>query len=389
MKGHVRERSPGRWAIVLESRDPTSGKRKRKWHSFNGTKRQAQTECARLIALSSGGVCIEPTRTLLADYLDRWLEHIQTQVSPRTHERYSELARGNIVPLLGATALTKLQPVAISSAWAKALTEGNRRRAGGLSPRTVHHMHRVLRQALEQAVRWQLLLRNPANLVEPPRVERTESVTLTAEQSARLLAALAHSLVYWPTLIALATGMRRGEILALRWGSIDLDRGNLQVVQTIEQTKRRGLRFKPPKNGKTRAITLPAFAVAELRRLKKEQAEELLRLGIRQDRSTLVCGRADGEVHSPDALTYEFTRFVRQMTDMPQVGFHGLRHSHATQLLATGIHPKVAQERLGHSSIAVTLDMYTHAVASLQDEAASRIDAALGQALKGEMVAKR
>ena len=161
----------------------------------------------------------------------------------------------------------------------------------------------------------------------------------------------------------------------------------LEVVETIEETKT-SLRFKPPKNGKTRAITLPAFAVAELRRLKLEQAQELLRLGIRQTGATLVCGRADGEVHKPLALTYEFARFVRQLKDLPQVRFHDLRHSHATQLLASGVHPNIAQERLGHSRVGITLDLYSHAVESLQDEAASRVDAALGRALDKQRATK-
>jgi integrase len=383
MKGHIRERSPGRWAIVLEIRDPETGRRKRKWHNFVGTKRAAQIECSRLISELSGGAYVEPTRTTLAEFLDRWLDHIKTQVSPRSHERYVEIARKNIAPLLGSTTLAKLQPVAISTAYAKALTSGRRDGKGGLAPRTVHHMHRILRQALQQAVRWQILARNPADAVKPPRVERRKGTTLSADQAAQLLGALTHSRIYWPTLIALATGMRRGEISALRWQAIDLERGTLQVVETIEQTKT-SLRFKPPKNGKTRAITLPAFAVAELRRWKTEQAQELLRLGIRQAASTLVCGRIDGEVHSPLALTYEFARFIRQMPDLPQVRFHDLRHSHATQLLSTGIHPKIAQERLGHSSISVTLDLYSHVVESMQDEAASRVDATLGRALDSQ-----
>jgi integrase len=237
MKGHIRERSPGHWAIVLEIHDPETGKRKRKWHSFEGTKRAAQLECARLISELTGGAYVEPARTTIAEFLERWLEHVKTQVSPRSHERYCELARKNIVPLLGTTTLSKLQPVAISTAYAKALSIGRRDGKGGLAPRTVHHMHRILRQALQQAVRWQILARNPADAVRPPRVERRKGVTLSAEQAAQLLGALAHSRIYWPTLIALATGMRRGEISALRWQSIDLDRGTLQVVETIEQTK--------------------------------------------------------------------------------------------------------------------------------------------------------
>jgi integrase len=388
MKGHIRERSPGRWAIVLEIRDPATGQRKRKWHSFAGTKREAQIERSRLIAELTQGAHIEPARTTLAEFLERWLDHARTQVSPKSHERYCEIARCSIVPLLGAIPLSKLQPVTISGAYAKALASGRRDGTGGLAPRSVHYMHRILRQSLAQAVRWQILARNPCDAVKPPRVERRKSVTLSADQAAQLLGALAHSRVYWPTLIALATGMRRGEILALRWQHVDLDRGTLQVVETIEETKT-SLRFKPPKNGKTRAITLPAFAVAELRRWKAEQARELLRLGVRQTGATLVCGQADGQTHSPHDLTNQFRRFVHQMKDLPQLRFHDLRHSHATQLLASGVHPKIAQERLGHSSISITLDLYSHAVESLQDKAASCVDAALGRALDKQREKKR
>jgi integrase len=381
MKGHIRERSPGRWAIVLEIRDPETGKRKRKWHSFEGTKRAAQIECSRLISDLSGGAYVEPARTTVAEFLERWLDHARTQVSPKSHERYVEVARKNIVPLLGAIPLSKLQPVTISTAYARALASGRRDGKGGLAPRSVHYLHRLLRLSLAQAVRWQILTRNPCDAVKPPRVERRKSVTLSADQAAQLLGALAHSRVYWPTLIAFATGMRRGEILALRWQRVDLDRGALEVVETIEQTKTAPLRFKPPKSGRTRAITLPAFAVAELRRWKTEQAQELLRLGVRQTGATLVCGQADGEVRSPHDLTNQFARFIHQMKELPQVRFHDLRHSHATQLLASGVHPKIAQERLGHSSISITLDLYSHAVESLQDKAASCVDAALGHAL--------
>jgi hypothetical protein len=179
MKGHIRERSSGHWAIVLDVRDPETGKRRRKWHSFKGTKRAAQVECSRLISEISGGAYIEPAKTTVGQFLDRWLEHMKTQVAPRTHERYSELARKSIAPLLGNVVLPKLQPARISSAYANALAEGRRDGKGGLSPRTVGHMHRVLRQAMQQAVRWQLLARNPADAVRPPKVERSRMRALT------------------------------------------------------------------------------------------------------------------------------------------------------------------------------------------------------------------
>jgi integrase len=380
MKGHIRERSPSHYAIVLELRDPETGKRRRKWHSFVGTKREAQRECARLIAAMTGGDYVEPAKVTLGAFLDRWLEHVQNQVSPKTHERYGQLARNNLVPLLGLVPVTKLQPAQISSAYAKVLADGRRKGDGGLSPRTVHHMHRVLRQALQQALRWNLLARNPADAVRPPKVERKPILTLSAAQSAELLERIRHSRVYWPSMVALATGMRRGEILALRWKNVDLDRAVLHVVESVEQTKG-GIRFKPPKNGRTRAVTLPAFAVRELRRLKIEQAQELLRIGIRQSSDTLLCGRADGDPHQPNSLTYEFARFIADMKDMPRVRFHDLRHSHATQLLATGCHPKIAQERLGHAGVSITLDLYSHVTATMQADAAERVDSTIGSAL--------
>src|SRR3954454_22411440 len=157
MKGHVRERSPGHWAIILDVRDPGTGKRKRKWHSFEGTKRAAQVECARLITEMDSGAYVEPAKTTLAAFLDRWLAHMASQVAPSSHERYAEIARQNVAPLLGNAVLTSLRPEQISAAYSKALVSGRRDRGGGLSPRTVHHMHRILRQALGQAVRWGLL----------------------------------------------------------------------------------------------------------------------------------------------------------------------------------------------------------------------------------------
>jgi hypothetical protein len=144
MKGHIRERSPGHWAIILDVPDPQTGKRRRKWHSFKGTKREAQIESARLIAAIQGGTYLEPSKTTLMQFLDRWLDHMRSQISLKSHARYAELALKNIAPLLGSVVLTKLRPAQISAAYSKALKEGRRKGTGGLSPQTVTHMHRVL-----------------------------------------------------------------------------------------------------------------------------------------------------------------------------------------------------------------------------------------------------
>jgi integrase len=159
--------------------------------------------------------------------------------------------------------------------------------------------------------------------------------------------------------------MRRGEILALRWKNVHLELGTLRVVESLEQTKT-GIRFKAPKN-----------AVEDLRRLKREQAEGLLAVGVRQSADTLLCCRADGEPHQPLSLTYEFARFIGRLKNLPRIRFHDLRHSHATQLLASGVHPKIASERLGHASVGITLDLYSHVTDTMQGEAAAKLDSAM------------
>ena len=223
----------------------------------------------------------------------------------------------------------------------------------------------------------QALSRNPADALKRlPKVERQPVTVLTAEQSTHFLKAIRHTTTYWPTLIALATGMRRGEILALRWRNVDLERGAVRVVESLEQTKA-GLRFKSTKTEKARAVTLPSFALNELRRWKREQAEGLLRLGVRQGAETLVCARQDGEPKQPGSLTHEFTYLVGR-AGIPRVRFHDLRHSHATQMLLAGVHPKIVQERLGHSTITVTMDLYSHVSETMQSDAAARLDEAYG-----------
>jgi Phage integrase, N-terminal SAM-like domain len=169
MRGHIRERSPGRWAIVIDAH--VNGERKRRWRSFVGTKRQAQIECARLISEMQSGTSVEPNRVTLTQLLDQWLQHVKQQVSARTHERYGEIVRVYLAPALGSVLVTKLHAMAISAAYADMLSNDRRRGGGGLSPRSVHHCHRILSQALRAAVRWRVLSRNPCDDVDPPRVE--------------------------------------------------------------------------------------------------------------------------------------------------------------------------------------------------------------------------
>jgi integrase len=377
--GHIRERSPGSWELRYSLKaDPATGKRRTVTTTVRGKRRDAEKELRRLLGMVDAGEHVDPTRMTLRTWLAKWLETIQHEISPKTHERYGEIVNNFLIPALGHLALTKLTPTHIQEAynrWAK----GGRldSKQGGLSPPTRRYIHVILKSALTRAVEQQLLARNPANAFKKrlPKVERKEMVTLSADDSERLLESIKDSRIYWPVMLALATGMRRGEILALRWKNVDLERSVLRVVQSLEQTKTE-LRFKDTKTSRNRAITLPAFAVDELRRLKREQAEEFLALGIRQSGDALVCCRADGEPLQPRSVTHQFTVWRDRIKDLPRVRFHDLRHSHATQLLADGVHPKVAQERLGHSTITTTMDLYSHVTATMQADAAAKVDAA-------------
>lgn len=381
MRGHIRERSPGHWAIVLDLRDPVTGKRRRKWHSFEGTKRGAQTEAAKLVAAMDGDTYLEPSKTTLGQYLDRWLEHIKAQVSPKTYERYAQLVKNQLKPALGGTILTKLKPAAISDAYAKALAGGRLdKREGGLSPRTVGHMHRVLKEALGQAVKWELLHRNACDAVTPPKVEWRPMTTYDVAQTADLIGGIRGDPVYIPAMLAVLCGLRRGEICALRWRNVDLANRQMSVVESLEQTKD-GLRFKSPKSGKGRTVALSETVAEELRLHRLQRMQDLLKLGQRLTDDDLVLGRPDGSMVTPIWISQNWPKAVAK-TSLPRIRFHDLRHAHATHMLANGVHPKVASERLGHSRIGITLDTYQHVMPGMQEEAAATVDAALQAAIR-------
>jgi integrase len=380
MKGHLKERSPGRWAIVLDVRDPATGKTRRRWHSFKGGKRDAQIECARLISALKSGTYIDPNKITLGAFFARWLEHVRSQVSPRTFERYSEIVNKNILPSLGGTPLTRLRPAQISETYATALATGRRDGKGGLSPATVVYIHRIIKHALADAVRWELLLRNPAAAVDPPKVERGSLTTYDMAQTAQLLEAFRGSRLFIPVMLGILCGLRRGEICALRWRHVDLAGAALAVVESAEQTKA-GVRYKPPKSGRGRAVALSATVIDELRAHRLRRSEELLRLGIRQSDDTFVYSREDGEAMQPRSLSQAW-RLAITTTLLPRIRLHDLRHGHATHLLAAGVHPKIASERLGHSRVGITLDLYSHVLPGMQEDAAARVDAALRRALE-------
>lgn len=369
------------WGIVIELPRGEDGRRKQKWHSVRGSRSKAETELRRLLHEVETGAYVEPVKLTVGQYLDKWLaDHAKTTVSPKTYERYTGLVKNQIKPTLGAVQLPKLQPLAIQALYSRLLESGRKlkqkaKEETGLSAQTVVHVHRVLRAALGQAVRWQMVARNPCDAVTPPSVERKQMQALDAARTAWLLTAAEGTKLYTPIVLAATTGMRRGEILALEWSSVNLAAGALSVVRSLEQTRAGGLRFKPTKNKKGRVISLPPMTVEALRQQQARQAEYRALLGDAYQENGLVCCREDGAVWKPEAFTTSYFKFCRKIG--VGVRFHDLRHTHASQLLSAGVSPKVVSERLGHSSVGITLDVYSHVLPGIQEEAAAKIDAVL------------
>jgi integrase len=381
MTGHIRRRGERSWELKFDlGADPATGERRIRYHSFKGTKREAEAELVRLKAGADRGDYVDPSKATLAEYLDRWERDWATvNVSPKSMERYRELLKIHVRPHIGALRLQKLRPVNLSELYAKLLREG-RGSGQGLSARTVGHVHRVLHKALVVAAEWGLIQQNAADVAKPPPATPVEIEILTEDQVGQVLRALRGRSLYPIAALALATGMRRGELLALAWANVDFAGGKLRVERSVEQTKA-GLRLKPPKTkyGR-RSIALPISTVAELRNHRTAQQELRLRLGLgKMPDDALVFPNLEGSLRSPNALTKEWTRATIDQK-LPRVSLHALRHTHASQLIASSMDVLTISRRLGHGSPTITLGVYGHLFTNTDDRAAQIIEAAFARA---------
>ena len=382
-KGHIRARGANAWELKYDAgSDPVTGKRITRFKTVRGAKRDAQRELRAILTAVDGCAYVDPSKLTVAEWLRQWLDEAQHSVARKTLERYREIVERHLVPALGAIALTKLQAIHIQHYYVEALASGRRDGTGGLSARTVNHHDRVLNVAMKRARALRLIPTNPVEDVSRPRVEQHEMQVLEPAECAALLAAARDSRIFPIIILTLGTGLRRGEVLGLRWSDVDLARKIVIVQQSLEQT-RAGLAFKTPKTRKSRrTIALSPTLVEVLHAHRAKQAAERLALGMSRAPDGLTFTRLDGDPIWPDALTKEFGRIVRR-AKVRRITFHGLRHTHATDLLRAGVHPKIASERLGHSTVGITLDTYSHATPSLQEDAAMRIDAGLRATLPG------
>ena len=386
MAGYIRRRGKDRWQVTVDlGKDPTTGRRRRRFLPVRGTKRDAERALAEALHQRDTGIDVSPGKLTVADYLRRWLRDYAAQsVAASTLERYTGIVEHHLIPALGSLRLRDLRPAHIQATYGRALAAGGRvdGAAGGLSPRTVLHHHRLLREALGHAVRWQLIARNPADAVTAPRPGRAEMRVLDSEQAGQLLEVAAGTPYYALIYLALATGARVGELLGLRWQDIDLDRRTLHITRSARRFAGQGVIFQETKTHRSRRpVALSPEMVALLREHRRSQAEQRLAVGPAYSDRGLVFASPTGQPVDGSNLRRAFRRILSD-AGLPRLRFHDLRHTAATLMLRSGAHPKVVSERLGHATVSLTLDTYSHVLPDLQRDAAEALDGILPPAVR-------
>lgn len=380
MRGSVVKRGKS-WSVIVDTGpDPVTGKRRQRWHGGHRTKRDAQAALAEIIGSVNKGAYVPKSRQTLAEFTTDWLAAIEPTLRPATHYSYARNLRLHVVPFLGSTPLAGIDAGALNGLYAALLAHG--RKTGdegeGLSPRSVRYVHTIVHRLLRDAVRWSRLARNPADAADPPRGTSSGSpdmVTWSASELALFLDGARTTDRHWPAYLLLATtGMRRGEALGLRWADLDLTASRAAIRQTVVTVNHQVLLGTPKTAKGRRTVTLDAVTVAALREHRKAQAAERLLIGAGWRDHDLVFCKVDGTPLHPERFSREFTRRSARL-GLPTIRLHDLRHGWATMALAAGVHPKVVQERLGHSSISVTLDTYSHVSPALHGEAAETVAA--------------
>jgi integrase len=316
----------------------------------------------------------------VAQYLEEWLAFAETRVRRSTLETYQSHLRVHVMPQLGNRRLDEIRALELQRLYSELLHTRQSRGTSALSPRTVVHIHRVLSEALRQAVRWGLLGTNPADGASPPRPRPTQTTIVDVSAAEYILRASKGTELGLPVALALGTGMRRGEILGLCWDDMDLESGILRVSRTLHIT-RVGLLLEEPKTRQSRrAIVLPRFLAETL--AHERAAKATIPVEIAGRSVNLVVRTRKNQAWNPDSMSSSWRRFARRI-GLPSVRFHDLRHAHATLMLVQGIHPKIVSERLGHSNVGITLDTYSHVLPSMQVQAAEALDELLRGAPSG------
>lgn len=356
--GQIIERGKNKWLVRIDMGRDATGKRQRHNRTVHGTKKDAQVLLNKLLRDKDMGLLSDAARTSFGNYLDHWLETAaRPRLRARTFEEYSTQLARYVRPELDSLKLEQVTPVVIQKLYTGML-------ARKLSARTVRLTHAILRNALQQAVRWRMLPFNPADAVDLPKQVRQEMRAMNREEAQRFMEAVAGT--RWEILftVLLTTGLRPSEALGLKWGDVDLGAAQLSVRRTVKRVKGVWIYEEPKTKSSRRLIELPMGTVRALAGLERD--------------GELVFTDGLGEPVKIYTVTQHHFKMALKRAGLPgELRLYDLRHTHATLLLLAGEHPKIVSERLGHSSIQITLDTYSHVLPTMQKETAAKLDAML------------
>lgn len=376
MRGHITKRGKDSYSIVVSmgERDPETKKYKQHWETVRGTKKDAEKRLAELLNQIDKGLYIKPEKTTLAEYLERWLkDYVWPNLAPRTAEGYEHIIRKHLIPGLGKIQLSQLKPEHIQNYYAKQLSTGGQEEKG-LSATTVRHHHMCLHSALKTAVKWELIARNPIDAIDPPHCHKQEMHTLTEAEVHKVLEIARETPYFALFYLALFTGLRRSELLALKWSDIDLNMGQLSISRSLHSLAGGKIIIRQTKTARsTRTVALSPSTVKVLKDHKGKQQAFRLLAGLCLNEDDFIFTNIDGKPLLPNTITHNWIKIIRK-AGLNGIRLHDARHTHASLMLKQGVHPKIVQERLGHSSIQVTLDTYSHVTPGLQQAAAKGFD---------------
>jgi integrase len=350
--------------------------RRRETKAGFATQKECQAAMNKLLVAVEQQSYAAPTKASVREYLTKeWLPAVKATIRPSTYNSYVQHVECHIAPHIGSVKLAKLTGSQVNALYGKLAETGRKDGKRGLSPMTIHHVHSCLHKACRDAVRWGYISRNPLDAADPPRKKgdgTREMQTWTKEQLKAFLDSVADERLspLWHTIAM--TGMRRGEALGLRWSDVDIENARLSVRRALGPVSREVVVSEPKTVKGRRVIALDPGTVEVLKAQAARQLEEQNDWDEAWVETGLVFTVENGAALDPESVTRYFRRAVK-LSLLPSIRLHDLRHTHATLALQAGIHPKVVSERLGHATVSITLDTYSHAIPAMQEEAAALI----------------
>lgn len=373
--GYIRQKKNGTWSYTVSlGFNPSTNKYNQKSKGGFKTKKECKAAMTELENKINKGEYFEESKDTVEEYLKEWLKNIKHNVAEGTYEFYKDIVERVLIPALGMIKIDKLNVLQIQNFLISKLTDGK------LSTTTVRHYYNVLNIALNQAKKWRLIQYNPCEAVEPPKASKAKIAVLKPDEAEFLLNYTKTSefkVMYIPLLLAITCGMRRGEVLGLQWGDVDLEEGLIRVTHNLTKVGKEIKMVIPKTDLSVRTIALLPTTIKELQYYKYNR--KIIKLN--KDGYDYVCCWEDGSYLKPDYVTHTFKKLLKKC-NLPSMRFHDLRHTHATLLLMQGVNVKVVSERLGHSKVDMTLDTYSHVLPEMQKEAALKLEEALFKNVK-------